>query len=510
MGLLENLKFKDLHTKISEAELETRRKNELICNMKFENEQLLKQNEYKTKQLLEFDQELRETMKLKDDKLIELANIVRTREQELVNQRKEALQSVQKAETCQQQLDKIKAEFKELQEKYQRDLNNKSETIRSLQNENLSVRVKYEEEIDRKNAKIKEILTDTSDVHETVRTKDAEIERLLEENEKLSMELVCKENQEMTQLMQELEKKDNYIQNLLKENETNIKLCKELEKQVHELNLNKELDRLNHEIVHKDDEIRQNVKMIKQLENELASQRDTMKQLIKQNNDLVEKVKSLERENDKLAGGIENEQKKVQKLVKQNDTNKNEKKTELEDVNNEIKRLEELVKENECERAGLLTKEKRREEEIKRLKEEVNKYKDEVNNQKESEEMLKLMGDYQQMTKDLAYYEKLKDKLEEQLEKLTAESAEKIKLRDNELDKKHEAIAAMKLIMEENNNTIRDLKAQLAQDQALIKEQEVNIKRILDTLQHPIEPMENMTEYRRNFLETLDTILGQS
>uniref|UniRef100_A0A8D9BAF2 Kinesin-like protein n=1 Tax=Cacopsylla melanoneura TaxID=428564 RepID=A0A8D9BAF2_9HEMI len=514
MGLLENLKFKEWHTKISEAELETRRKNEYICNIKFENEQLLKQNEYKTKQLLEFEQELKDTMKLKDDKLVELANIARTREQELVSQRKEALQSVQKAESCQQQLDKIKEEFKELQERYQRDLNKKSETISSLMNEKLAMQVKYEEEIDRKNAKIREMMTDSTDVHETVGKKDAEIERLLEENEKLSMDLVCKENEEMTQLMQELEKKDNYIQNLLKENETNIKLCKELEKQVHELNLNKELDRLNHEIVHKDDEIRQNVKVIKQLENEMASQDDTIKKLIKQNNDLVQNVTSLERENEKLKTEIESERKRVQKLSKQNEnTDKHEKKIELEEVNNEIKRLEELVKENECERAGLLTKEKRREEEIKRLKEEVNKYKEEVQKHKETEEhreeMLKQMADYEQMTKDLTYYENIKDKLEEQMEKLTAESAEKIKLRDNELDKKHEAIAAMKLIMEQNSNTICDLKAQLTHERALIKEQEMDIKGILDTLQRPTEPaLANMTEYRRDFMKTLDTILG--
>lgn len=423
---------------------------------------LEKQDEYKNKRLLEIEQELRETLKQKDKELLELVNVARTRQQELVTQRQQAQQSVQKSELCQQQLDKIKKEFKDLQNKYQRDLNQKTETISGLMNDNVAIKVQYEEEIDKKNAKIIELMSDTSKVDEIVRKKDKEIEKLTEDNEKLSNELVFKENQELTQMMQEVDKKDNYIQTLLSENEANVKLCKELEKQVHELNMNKEFDRLNHELVHKDEEIRQNVKTIKQMKSEVASKEDKMKKLIRQNSELAEKVKSLETEIENL--GVDNETKRgiIDKLRKENQdliqAKRSETKLELEEVNDEIKRVEELLKETECERAGLLTKEKRREEEIKRLKEEISKYKLIV---EERDEMATMLAELKQNAKDVVYYEDMKDKLEAEIERMRADSTEKIKLRDKELDKKHEAIAEMKLIMEENLRKLSYLEKEL-------------------------------------------------
>lgn len=336
---------------------------------------------------------------------------------------------------CKDELTQIKREFRDLQDKYQLDLNQKTEAISSLRNQNLALKLEYEEKIDRKDAKIKELMNGSSEIGREMSDKNAEIARLRNENEKLSMDLVYKENKEVTDLMKEVDRKDVYINTLLKENEENVKLCQTLERQMHGMKLNEEFDRLNHEIVHKDEEIRQNAVTIKQLTTDTASRESSMKKLINQNIELAEKVKTLEESKRKL-----------------DECRKNETKSELAEMQDEMARLEDVVKENECERAGLLTKEKRKEEEIKRLKEDMNKYK------KLLEEKAEVL---EQNVKDLAYYEKLKEKLETELESLGAEFAEKIKLRDKELDKKHEVIAEMKIAMQEDKEKIASLNEEL-------------------------------------------------
>lgn len=363
-------------------------------------------------------------VKQKEDKAQELACIARDREEEQ-----------EELFLCKEQLSKIKREFRDLQDKYQRDINQKTETISSLRNQNVAIKLEYEEKIDHKDVKIKQLINESSGIGKVISQKDAEIVKLSRENEKLSNDLVYKENQEVTEIMKEVDRKDHYIDTLLKENEENVKLCKTLEKQMHGMKLNEEFDRLNHEIIHKDEEIRQNAVTNKQLTTDIASRETTLKKVINQNNELIEKVKSLEEANRKLA-----------------ECRHNEKKSELADLQEERKRLEDLVKENECERAGLLTKEKRKDEEIKRLKEEMNNCKKLV---EEKDEVLR------QNVKDIAYFEEVKDKLEAELERMEAQCAEKIKLRDNELDKKHEGIAEMKITMQENKKKIACLNEEL-------------------------------------------------
>lgn len=385
---------------------------------------LLKSVDHKTKRILEFEEAVSKIMKQKEELQEKLVSISKAKEED-------------QAELClcKDELTKIKREFRDLQDKYQLDLNQKTEAISSLRNQNLALKLEYEEKIDRKDAKIKELMNGSSEIGREMSDKNAEIARLRNENEKLSMELVYKENKEVTDLMKEVDRKDVYINTLLKENEENVKLCQTLERQMHGMKLNEEFDRLNHEIVHKDEEIRQNAVTIKQLTTDIASRESSMKKLINQNIELAEKVKTLEESKRKL-----------------DECRKNETKSELAEMQDEMARLEDVVKENECERAGLLTKEKRKEEEIKRLKEDMNKYK------KLLEEKAEVL---EQNVKDLAYYEKLKEKLETELESLGAEFAEKIKLRDKELDKKHEVIAEMKIAMQEDKEKIASLNEEL-------------------------------------------------
>lgn len=472
VGLLDDIKFKECHLKITDLQLEAKRRNEYFCNLEFENEQLLKSDDLKTKKILEFEEAVSKIMKQKEELQEKLVSISKAKEED-------------QAELClcKDELTQIKREFRDLQDKYQLDLNQKTEAISSLRNQNLALKLEYEEKIDRKDAKIKELMNGSSEIGREMSDKNAEIARLRNENEKLSMDLVYKENKEVTDLMKEVDRKDVYINTLLKENEENVKLCQTLERQMHGMKLNEEFDRLNHEIVHKDEEIRQNAVTIKQLTTDTASRESSMKKLINQNIELAEKVKTLEESKRKL-----------------DECRKNETKSELAEMQDEMARLEDVVKENECERAGLLTKEKRKEEEIKRLKEDMNKYK------KLLEEKAEVL---EQNVKDLAYYEKLKEKLETELESLGAEFAEKIKLRDKELDKKHEVIAEMKIAMQEDKEKIASLNEELIREKAWLQEQEEKIQSIQRDLLNPLPPpSEEVTQGRRNLLRTLDIILG--